>query len=128
MPTTRSGTRSRVWSVPLKVGSLPWSAVMIMRSSSVSAPSNSGSRVVEALYVLGHAFGVAAVAVLGVEVDEVGEDEAGLHAGQGFQDGVYFGVVVGGAGRCSVMPLPSKMSRILPTATISWPASSIRSR
>ena len=54
--------------------------------------------VVEARYVLGHAFRVAAVAVLGVEVDEVGEDEARLDAAQGLQDGVHFGVVVGRGG------------------------------
>jgi hypothetical protein len=42
-PSTSSGTLSRVWSVPLKVGSLPWSVVMIMRASAVSALSSSGS-------------------------------------------------------------------------------------
>jgi hypothetical protein len=52
-----------------------------------------GQPPVEAFDVLGHAFGVATVAVFGVEVDEVGEDETRLDAAQRIQDRIYFGCV-----------------------------------
>src|SRR5918994_2872922 len=54
-----------------------------------------GHPIVEAPEVLGHALGVAAVAVLGVEVHEVGEDEAALHPAQSFKDRVHLGRIVG---------------------------------
>ena len=69
---------------------------MIMRSSAVSASSNSGSLAVETFDVLRHTFGVAAVAVFRVEVDEVREDQTTIDAAQGVDNGVHFGVVVGG--------------------------------
>src|SRR5829696_6730861 len=50
---------------------------------------------VEALQVPGHPFRVAPVAVLRVEVHEVGEDQAALDAPEGSEDGVYLRGVVG---------------------------------
>jgi hypothetical protein len=54
--------------------------------------------VVEAAEVFGHALGIAPVAVLGVEVHEVGEDETALDVVERIQNGVHLGVVVGWGG------------------------------
>ena len=80
-PKASTGTRSRVWSVPFQVGSLPWSAVMTRRSPGRSAARSSGRRASKASSARGVAGHVAAVAVKRVEVDEVGEDEVAVAGG-----------------------------------------------
>ena len=77
-PVARTGTRSRVWSVPRQVGSLPWSAVRIRRSPGRRRASSSGSAGVEGLERAGVARDVAGVAPERVEVDVVGEDEVAV--------------------------------------------------
>ncbi len=87
---------SRVWSVPLKVGSLPWSAVRTTRSPGFSSAISSGRRRSNCFQAGGIAGDVAAVAVELVEVDEVGEDEvAVLGLAHRFQRGGELRLVVG---------------------------------
>ena len=77
-PAARTGTRSRVWSVPRQVGSLPWSAVRIRRSPGRRRAEDLGQAGVEGLERAGVAGDVAGVAVERVEVDVVGEDEVAV--------------------------------------------------
>ena len=94
-PKASTGMFSRVWSVPLKVGSLPWSAVRMTRSPGLSIAISSRQAAVEILQAGGVAGDVAAVPVELVEVDEVGEDEiAVLRLGKRLQRAIELGLVV----------------------------------
>ena len=75
-PKARIGTCSRVWSKPRKVGSLPWSAVMRQIIRPAAAPPRSRGAARRTLSRQAAKPGdVAAMAVFGVEIDEVDEDE-----------------------------------------------------
>ena len=92
------GIFSRVWSVPGQVGSLPWSAVRMRRSVGSESGGEFGEVSVEVLRARRVSGGVAAVAVEGVEVDEVGHDD-GVVVGavDGVEGGSPEGGVTGGA-------------------------------
>src|SRR5215204_7369118 len=62
--------------------------------SAISTIGQLRQPLVEALDVFGHALGVAAVTVSGVEVNEVCEDQARLDTAQRIQNRIYFGCVV----------------------------------
>ena len=84
---TRSGTRSREWSVEGVVGSLPWSAVMMRTSSGPSAARISGRRLVESLKGSCIPLRVVPVPEGLVEIDEVGEDETPVDRPELLDDG-----------------------------------------
>ena len=84
-PKASSGTRSRVWSVPGVVGSLPWSAVMNATSSGAQRRFQLGQPRVQLDERAREPGGVVAVAVDHVEVDQVDEQQAAVQRGERLQ-------------------------------------------